>query len=609
MTSWKIKWQRRRCATQPAKTEESVTKTKIAILDLTGCTGCQVNLLRLGSAFLDFAQYFEIASWRMLQAGGATDYDVVFVEGYACNEEQVELLKQARETCELVVAIGVCSISGHVFSQLTAENYEKLKAIVYSPEHRTVTKFVKPVSNVVKVDHVIPGCPANVEAARKLLHELKQRHITSKVKEVRYPDYVARIEGHGSLNVDFKDGTAHFCPEEGERFVEALVVGKPYLAAPRIHSRICGICPVAHCLCSIKAIEKALGIRPSSLSKRLRRIFQCGQIVQSHLLHLYFMVLPYLTGLKSSVEMSSRYPLEFHLYLDIKCLTEEIFDLIGGAPLHPVSLTAGGFSRLTDADRLQGLKGNILKVLDKSHDLVALFAGFDWPEAVTNAHMLCIQPEFTNTYPMFGGRICFNGPIPFSVDDYRDFIQEIIVCDHPSKVGYLAPEKPVKTGALARLSYYWHRLNPLAKKAFEESKPMFCNPFHNNLAQAVEILHYLEEAALLLDTLKGDDLRKTVVDRKKIRRTALDDESPWPRRGVSAIEAPRGLLFHEVQVDKKGNVVYYNIIPPTVLNLSSLDHEAILLLRTYQSEPNDKKTELLEELIRAMDPCVTCAVH
>ncbi len=125
----------------------------------------------------------------------------------------------------------------------------------------------------------------------------------------------------------------------------------------------------------------------------------------------------------------------------------------------------------------------------------------------------------------------------------------------------------------------------------------------------MEILHYLEEAALLLDTLKGDDLRKTVVDSKKIMKKALDNDGPWPKRGISAIEAPRGVLFHEVQVDKKGNVVYYNIIPPTVLNLSSLDQEAILLLRTYQSEPNDKKTELLEELIRAMDPCVTCAVH
>ncbi|MCD6388848.1 MAG: nickel-dependent hydrogenase large subunit, partial [Desulfobulbaceae bacterium] len=77
----------------------------------------------------------------------------------------------------------------------------------------------------------------------------------------------------------------------------------------------------------------------------------------------------------------------------------------------------------------------------------------------------------------------------------------------------------------------------------------------------------------------------------------------------SAIEAPRGLLFHEVKVDDQGRIVYYNIIPPTVLNLSALDSEAFLLLKTYQDESDSRKTELLEELIRAMDPCITCAVH
>ena len=68
-------------------------------------------------------------------------------------------------------------------------------------------------------------------------------------------------------------------------------------------------------------------------------------------------------------------------------------------------------------------------------------------------------------------------------------------------------------------------------------------------------------------------------------------------------------MFHEVHIDKLGNVVLYNIIPPTVLNLAGLEQEATLLLRSYRAESNDKKTALLEELIRAMDPCITCAVH
>ena len=584
-------------------------KTKIALLDLTGCSGCEVNLLRLGSGFLDIAQDFEITNWRMLQTDKDADFDVVFVEGYACNDEQVELLKQARETCSVVVAVGVCAMSGHFFSQLTPENYAKLKAMVYSPAHQAVTQFVKPVAQVVKVDHVIPGCPANVEAAAKLLNDLRKQPVTSKILKVHTPDYVTRIEGHGSLKVNFRKETAHFYPEEGERFVEALVVGKPYLTAPRVHSRICGICPVAHCLCSIKAIEKALGIQPNISSRRLRRIFQCGQMVQSHLLHLYLMVLPSIAGLESGIDISRRYPAEFHLFLEIKRVTDEFFDTIGGAPLHPVALTVGGFIKAPDPDRLFGLGEKISRILDDTVDLVRLIADFDWPEAVTPAHMLCIQPEIKDVYPMFGVKIRHNSPDPFPVDEYQKFINEFIIPDHPSKVAHLSPNIPVKTGALARIFYYSRRLNPLAAKVFKESQLQFGNPFHNNPAQAVEIIHYLEEAVRLLELVQRENLDRVVVDRKEVRQQVLDSNISWPGQAVSAIEAPRGLLFHEVHIDGQGDVIHYNIIPPTVLNLAGLEQEAALLLRSCRKKPDDKKTALLEELIRAMDPCITCAVH
>lgn len=587
----------------------SVQKTKVAILDLTGCTGCEVNLLRLGAALLDYAQDFEITNWRMIQEEEVKDYDVVLVDGYACNEEQVELLRQARETCGVVVALGACAISGNVFSQLTPENYERLKALVYSPEHQAITKFVKPVPKVVEVDHLIHGCPASVEASKKLLDKLRRHPVTSKVMEVRHPDYMAKIEGHGSLRVDFARSTASFSPEEGERFVEGLVLGKPYLNAPRVHSRICGICPVAHTLCATRAIEKALGIRPVSLGRRLRRIFACGQMVQSHLLHLYFMVLPSLSGLKSSLEMSMRYPAEFHLCLNIKRIAEEIFDLIGGAHLHPVSITVGGFTKVPPVEKLMGLRGKIQDVLDEAEDLVTLFSDLDWPDAVTASHMLCIRPDYGKAYPMWGQEIRVNGPEPLNIDDYKTFIRETIVVDKPSKVGRLVPDRPIKTGALARLSRYWERLHPLAKEALEGSGLKFGNPFHNSLAQAVEILHFLEEAIRLLDTLQDENLREALVDPMAIRRQVLGRGGPWPRRGVSVIEAPRGLLIHEAHVDNQGNISYYNIVPPTALNLSGLAEEASLLLERYREEPAEKKRGLLEDLVRSIDPCITCSVH
>jgi coenzyme F420-reducing hydrogenase alpha subunit len=584
-------------------------RIKIGILDLTCCTGCEVNLLRLGAEFLDIAQAYEIVNWRMVQEEKWKDYDVVLVEGYACNEEQEELLRLARESCEVVVALGTCAISGNVFSQLTPENYQRLNERIYVPAHRAVTKFVRPVHKVVKVDHVIPGCPASTDAAKHFLEGLRGRPITSLKKEVRQPDYISKIEGHGSLHVDYAKGVARFCPEEGERFVEGLVLGKPYLTAPKVHSRICGICPVAHCQCSIIAIEMALDVRPTRVARYLGKLFSCVQIVQSHLLHLYFMVLPSVSGMRSSLDMSIAHPAAFHLFLNLKRICEELFDLIGGAHLHPVSLTPGGFKKVPAVERLLETRDKIEDVFDEAMDLVSFFSDFEWPEAITTSHMLCIHPGLHNDYPQFGQQIDADAPEPLLAENYKEFLEENIYINCPSKEGMLIAGMPVKSGALARLSRYWTRLHPRARKALEQTKVKFTNPFHNNLAQAVEIVHFLEEAVRIIDRLWNEDLQKAVVDPDIVQEQALKSAGPWPKRGVAAIEAPRGLLIHDVSIDHQGRITDYNIIPPTALNLSGLNEEATLLIQSYSKESAAKKRYLLEELIRAVDPCITCAVH
>jgi len=583
-------------------------KTKIALIDLTSCTGCEVNLLRLGSRFLELAEHFEIADWHMLQRDKDTDYDVVFVEGFVCNEEQERLLRQARRTSQVLVALGACAMTGNVFSQIKPEKYEWLKSRVYPPEYQPVTHFVKPVSQVVEVDHVIPGCPASSEAAARLFEELTKRPIRSPRLKVREPDFVSRIEGHGKLEVDLEKGHAVFAPVEGERFVEALAVGRPYWSAPKLHSRICGICPAAHTLCAIEASERALDIRPSTQTILLRRLFQCGQMVSSHLMHLYLMVLPSIANFDSSVDFSLVYPEEFKIFLEIKRIAEEITDAIGGAPLHAVTPEPGGFTRVPDAKRLSQLGRRIEKVLEDSLDLVRILGTFRWAEAETVAHMLCVKPV-KDEYPFYGISLIRNGPEPVSSRDYLYLIEEHTLKGQSGKVAYLKGKRPVKTGALSRIFRFNRHLNPLASVIFKELGINFQNPFHNNLSQAVELIHYLEEAGKLLAELGKGDVSEAKIDEKKVRQRALSGKGPWPRRGVGLIEAPRGILIHDVEIDKSGLVTNYNIITPTALNLSALAPEAELFLLKNPNLPREKKRTVLEDLVRASDPCITCAVH
>jgi hypothetical protein len=252
---------------------------------------------------------------------------------------------------------------------------------VYGPGYGAITQFVKPVADFVSVDHIAPGCPVKLDGIKDILASYRSIAPRPRRQPPRVFDHVAKIEGHGSLQVDFERGTAVFVPEEGERVVEALVVGKTWQQAVKFYARICGICPVSHVFAATFALENALAVRPSTVTHLLRRLYASGQMLQSHLLHLYFMVLPSLAGRSSAIRMSIDYPAEFHTYLNIKRICERISKLIGGSSLHPATVTIGGFSRIPLTDDLFALRNEISETLDEGIDLVRLFASFSWPAA------------------------------------------------------------------------------------------------------------------------------------------------------------------------------------------------------------------------------------
>ena len=583
---------------------------KIAIVDLTGCTGCEVNLISLGEQFLDIFQEFEVTNWRMVHDDPSPGFDIVFDEGFVCNEEQEEILREVRSACDVLVAMGTCAISGNVFSQLNKNNYEQCMQRVYGPDYQAMTQFVRPVSDVVPVDHSLPGCPVKLDAVKKLLATYRRSIPRPKHIKPKIPDLVAKIEGHGSLQVDFERKTAKFVPEEGERVVEALVVNKTWQKALQFYARICGICPVSHVLAAIRAVEKALDMKPATSVNLLRRLYSCGQMIQSHLLHLYFMAMPSMTGQGSAIRMSLDFPSEFHSYLNIKRTCEQLFMLIGGSTLHPLTVTAGGFTRIPEKNGLYALQSQIAEVTDEAIDLVRHIASYPFPSAGSPAKRIAIVPRLKDEYPLMGWQIAADGMHDFPADQYRKFIHEEVVDYSPSKIGSLIPGQPVKTGALARIHHFGNRLAPLAAKLTKETSFDPSNPYHNILAQSIEILHFMEEAGELLDRLVTEDLEVAVVEPNSWKSFFGEkSKEDFPVQGIGVIEAPRGILIHEIELDSSGLVKACNIVPPTAINLSGLASETELLMQDNASCQPEQKKSLLTELIRAMDPCITCAVH
>jgi len=128
------------------------------------------------------------------------------------------------------------------------------------------------------------------------------------------------------------------------------------------------------------------------------------------------------------------------------------------------------------------------------------------------------------------------------------------------------------------------------------------NPFNNNLAQAIEILHFLEETINLIEEISEKDLKKS----KGIEKENLSSKT---LSGRSCLEAPRGILFHYVKIDSRGKIIEYNIIPPTQINLASLEKETQKLVKKRGKISHLQIKKQVEQLIRAFDPCITCAVH
>jgi sulfhydrogenase subunit alpha len=90
---------------------------------------------------------------------------------------------------------------------------------------------------------------------------------------------------------------------------------------------------------------------------------------------------------------------------------------------------------------------------------------------------------------------------------------------------------------------------------------------------------------------------------------AVAPVTPRAGSGTGAVEAPRGLLVHSYCYDDAGRLVTADVVTPTALNAASVEHRLRAAVEQSASrEPDDLKPKL-EMVVRAYDPCISCAVH
>lgn len=397
-----------------------------------------------------------------------------------------------------------------------------------------------------------------------------------------HSEFIAKIEGHGALHVDWKKNDAQLKILEGERLFEGILVGRTVEEAHWVTPRICGVCPVAHHLASVKAAEAALEISSSQSTELLRDLMMAGQIIQSHVFHLFFLALPDYLGLDKGTELSRKNPALFKTALSLKELSDEIVFCVGGRNIHPMTTAIGGFLKVPAKKSLEKLLEKIKISQKPAKSAMEFFSSINYPELDVDLEFIAQRGDF----------VLSNKSSKSLIQNYKQDFQEEVRYHSTAKFAKYK-KREVLTGALARLALYEN----YGKEC--KDKINFRNPFHNNLAQAIEVYALCKLLQSFIAKLLEMELD-----------TKIKKPSPAaPLKGIGAVEAPRGGLYHEFHLDSSGFITYANILTPTVQNLSSIEKSAQALLQQTESFSQKKRKRFLEMLVRAYDPCITCAVH
>jgi sulfhydrogenase subunit alpha len=416
-------------------------------------------------------------------------------------------------------------------------------------------------------------------------------------------DAITKIEGNAGLKVVIEDEAVRdlqFIIADYRRFFATAVRGRRVVAVPSFLSRICGTCSVAHLFASLMAIESAQGLAVTEQTKTLRRLAYDGLMIRDHALHLYFFVLPDILGVDSILEIPDDPEDPGHTLLhdsfDIKRLGTDITNATIGAAIHAPLPTVGGFLRTPDPAkfpdliaRLQAIRPQVIRGIETFFEWdVSLVRNTDYLGLRNEASFDFLEGDVVNSN---GRRIDRSG-----FTNYLQYVQ--IPHSHAEGYRFSDTEEDYLVGALARLNLNRDLIHPRTKEdvGFPLSAFPSNNIYHNNLAQAIEVLHCVDDA---LDIL---------------RRLRLVDESPVRAptragRGVGVIEAPRGLLYHMAEVTEEGIVQDYDVIVPTAQNQINIEND----LRDYFNENLDKDEGTLrsdaENIVRAYDPCMSCATN
>ena len=411
---------------------------------------------------------------------------------------------------------------------------------------------------------------------------------------------LTRVEGEGALEVLIEAGRIvdlKLRIYEPPRLFEKLLEGRDFGEVPDMVARICGICPVAYQMSAVHAIEPVLGIDPGPWVRAMRRVFYCGEWIESHSLHIHLLAAPDFLGFNSITEMAKVYPDEVRRGLRLQALGNELIKLFGARSVHPVGAKVGGFHHAPAAAQVAALCGKLRAALPEAAQLVQWTAALKLPDEAQGFTSVALRHPVE--YPMNEGRIVSDRGLNIGIDAFDRHFREHQV-PHSTALHCLLDGKPYLVGPLARVNLNRDRFPDAVKTVLAEAGIPWPsgNMFHSIVARAIEIYYALWEAVRILESYRVPDSPSVAA------LTAAAGT------GYGCTEAPRGLLWHRYELDAAGHVVAARIVPPTSQNQARIEENLQqALLAQGLDQAQDKLRFHCEQVIRNYDPCISCATH
>jgi sulfhydrogenase subunit alpha len=412
-------------------------------------------------------------------------------------------------------------------------------------------------------------------------------------------DYLARVEGEGALQVKLRGDRVEDVKLkifEPPRLFEAFLRGRHCFEAPDITARICGICPIAYQMSAVHAIERALDVKIDPAVRLLRRLFYCGEWIESHALHIYMLHAPDFLGYADAIEMARDHGEKVQQALRLKKIGNHLVTVLGGREIHPISACVGGFYRAPSRSELRELAEDFKWALDAAIATARLVATFPFPEFEQDYEFVALSHP--DEYPFNEGRLVSNKGLDIDVAEYEDHFFEQHVKHSNALQSQLRRRGSYLVGPLARFNLNFEKLPASARQVAVECgvKPPCLNPFKSIVVRAIELIFACEEALRIIAEYEPPAAPRA-------------DVTVRAGTGHAVTEAPRGILYHRYQIDAEGKILSARLVPPTSQNQKRIEEDLWHFVPQLNSRPAEEVTWLCEQAVRNYDPCISCATH